>query len=519
VDVAHALVAFRGFPEDARVLQLRDGSKEPATSHGHHDAAPIADFYELGRNVGIALDGQYLVVDIDRDCPESRDLQARLNTLGTWSQKTPKGRHFLFYFSDGFRTENGPKNGKLRDKNGVPYGDIKALGYIVGPGSEVGGKVYQRENDADPIEAPAWVVDTAKAAFRYTAPTGTSPVGDRTGVPAGEHDDFLVSVAGFLRGRHGLGAEAIQRVLFGAVEALEGVDTSRPYRESDLARIARSVARKPAEIDSTVSSLLPTSWLRGSDVSIVGPPVRWWVRNFFPRGELVMLYGSGGIGKSSAGSWLASEVTNAGGTFAFVGVEEPFARFLGRAVLAGARRENIFGIPDPSALLLPRDADRLAEGIAQSGLGCLYIDSVYSHFEHFEGLNAAERSRRALAPLAEIAQRTGCTVVCVFHTNKGGEFLGSVEMVNVARHVLKASRSGDKPLRLDVKKTNLRMPDIALALVGEEMPLRDPATNEMQYEELDDGSIQEMTIVVPHRGDDIPVNAIDLEDVKEQKQE
>jgi len=493
----------RGIPFDARVTQLHDGAKEPTSAHGHHNNEPWSDFYALGRNVGIVLDGQYIALDIDRpDADEARFLAKRLDDEATWRQKTPHGRHWLFRVPAGFR----PGNGKLRDANGNPYGDIKTLGYIVAPGSEVGGTEYRIEIVTDPKPAPPWVLETATAAVRATRAAEAAASERRDQIPVGEHDNALAAILGQIA------RSATARLSQGALERIAAAlvrdagilapSTGRPYGPGDFKRLAESALRfGEARPIYDPAQVMAQGLVCGADVSPVGPVQRWWVHGFFPHAELVTVFGRGGIGKSTTGSWLAAEVTKKNGSIAWAGVEEPFHRFLGRAILAGGDRSRIFALPNPSKIRLPHDLPQIVAACKGAGIEVLYFDSIMSHFSHEDNENAAERARRVLGPVAEAAQAEGLMVVGIFHENKLGEFKGATEMIDVARHSVKAFRKRNGPLHLKVWKSNLHTPRYALTLVGEEVEYR--FGEHVQYEEQRDGSVEAARIIVPTLGPDL----------------
>lgn len=505
------LSSLSNFPKNAKLINLRDGTKVPTSLHGHKDAVPQGEFVQTGTNVGIVLDGMFLLVDIDHEeNDEARALSARVLEAAPRVHKTPRGRHFLFRT----QPEWSGNNNKLRDKNGNVYGDIKALGYAVGPGSKVDGTLYSVIHDVEPPLAPQWLLDMAtKPARAETA------LEERSGIPNGEHDHYFTSLAGFLRGRWGLTEKAILGVLAGGPQmALEDIDENRPYTERDFQRIAHSVARHAAKNTSELggADTLSPGVRSAQSIELVGPPIQWVVRGFIPRGELVLMYGPGGIGKSSMGSWLAAEANRLRLTFAYMGTEEPPSRFFGRAILAGARRDECFDILNPAKLKFPRDAETLRAMILESKIDFLYIDSIYTHFERNEGDNAAERARDALAPLLAIAHDTGCTIFGVFHTNKSGAFLGSTEMENVTRVLLEAKRKSSQTyLGIKVHKTNLYNPGKLMRLEGKEEIFRDEAGNS-QLEVLDTGEVVPLKIMVPKRipdVDDVPEeNEMDGED-------
>lgn len=455
------------------MFPLLPNSKIPLPgTHSHLDAVPVAAFEYDGGNYGISLEG-FVVVDFDRE--DKDGWKTRL--AGTWHQKTRRGEHFVFRVPANFTAKNCK----------FPAGDIKFRGYIVGPGSVVAGVSYVCDDSRDPEPAPQWLLD-------YVVEQSKVPTAeDGEHLPAITQDkgrnDSLTALGGLLR-RQGLGEDAIAKGLV----ALNKSIVEPPLPLSEIKHIARSVSHYEASQET--GPLVPDGWLSAADMSLVTPLVSWWEYGFVPKKQLVMVYAKGGTGKSTLGSWLAAKVTKAGGRFAVAAIEESFELFALRAVLDGGDKERILRIPNPSAVHFPRDASALAEAIRATRTDFVFFDAIFSHFEDKSGLNSAERARGALGPLAEVAQETGCTIMGVFHENKAETYLGSVEMLNVARTVLHLTRQEGKPMYARVVKTNYKHPHKYLRFDGEEMAASDPNTGDLQMEEDEKGTIRPATVFV-----------------------
>ena len=498
-------------PRDARLFALVPWTKRPRSEHAHLDAVPLDEFLALyiTGNYGIALDGQFLLVDKDRDDEVVQAFEARLPE--TWMQTTWKrGTHRIYRVPRGFEGKNGR----------WPGGEIKVNGYLVGPGSSVRDAdgfegTYTPISSVDPIEAPDWLLDMVRADVPRVEVKGV----DFDIMRDGFRDNELTSLGGFMRHK-GYSESFIAASLAGIVSS--GVVEQPPGREitaHDSARIAKSVSRyTPEGVDA--GRIAAADWICATDIKVIRPPIEWWQRGFFPKGDLVTLYGDSGVGKSSLASWVAAKVTAAGSAFLFIGVEEPFERFTGRALLCDppAVRAKLFAYRQGSRIMLPRDIPALREQVKLAGVEFIYFDSIYAHFERIQGENMAERARRCLGPLAEMAQELGVTVVGVFHENKEGDYLGSTEMVNVARVTLHATRKQGQPLLVSVHTTNLWDPEYALTFTGVEQPLVDRETGEVQQERLEDGTLVPMMVRVPVKGENRRWNDIragELEDESE----
>ena len=127
------------------------------------DTDQISTWFSTDRNIGIATgkfgDGQHLcVLDIDmkngKNGENSLDLLTIADDLpNTMENKTPSdvpGRHIVF------TTDKPFKNGVDVLGEGI---DIRAVGgYIVAPGSSIGGKFY-KANGKKPAELPSWLAE------------------------------------------------------------------------------------------------------------------------------------------------------------------------------------------------------------------------------------------------------------------------------------------------------------------------------------------------------------------------
>lgn len=524
--------AFSSLPLDARVFSLarpgtvlRDGKiatgKEPMPgTNGHHDAQPAAHVKQIG-NYGWSLDAQFLLVDFDVEHPNRAAWEAKLTP--TWMQQTRRGTHRVYRVPAGFTGRNRKIIVRGDDGQQAIIGDLKSRGYLVGPGSVVAGHVYAVLDARDPQIAPPWLLEMALE--QQAAPPGDEfqfkvdgTLQERHKIELGSNDDELIKIAGFLR-RRGFAEDAIAVMLYGVMNSgvLEQDPAKPPYTAADARRLARSASTWDPGADNEVDAAIrPEAWVNGADVSLVEAPVTYWLRRFVPKAALVLMYGPGGIGKTSWVSWLTALVSQAGGKVLHVGIEDPFRLFLARAVLHGADRSKFFSLQSASRLQFPRDAKKLYEAIIESGVDFVYLDSVYSHFGNVEGSPINERTRQSLGPLAEIAQITGCTIFGTFHENKGGTYMGSTEMVNVARCVLRASREERKPFRVKVDKTNdpAGPPDYFLEHEGIETVWTDPVTGETQMEEDDDGALTPIKLVLASAPKRVLKSAVRLDEIE-----
>lgn len=487
--------------DGARFVKLRPSSKRTFSEHGHLDARPWPIALAQDANYGLVLDGWGILVDFDHE--DHAGWRERLAaTPPLLRQRSMKGEHWVWRTPLGWRGRN-----RKFPEGAIRTGDVKSLGYFVGPGSTVKGWTYQLDElNPDAPTAPEWLMEYVTGFRESDAPDGGEGV-DRIVDGAGRHD-FLVRMGGSLR-RAGLTPAAIERALIPINETL----VEPPKTRAEVCTIAKSLSRYPTGGAEELGPLRPGGWVTAAEIVYAGDPVRWWLRGFVPRDELVMIYGKGGVGKSSFESWLAALITQRGGRVLFVGVEEPFRRFAWRASLNGADRNLLLSPEKASTITFPKDAQKLRESIELAGVDVVMFDSIYSHFGAMEGLNAAERARTVLGPLSEICKDLSVAIIGIFHENKAGALLGSVEMENVARYVLKASREAGKALRIDVHKTNLWNPGFAATFDGIEVEARDPDTGELQLEEVEEGKLEPLKLLVVERGVNIRSEGVTIDEI------
>ena len=518
----------------APLFPLQPNSKRPrAGSHGYKDAQVRAaddGWRSPDENYAIVMGHGLLCVDFDVQLTRYGEPWDLLPA--TWTVSTRRGRHMLYSTPHGW---SAPKaNIRFYAPDGSKAGEVKGASweYILGPGSERDGTTYELVSTLGPTAAPQWLLDyCTKQQPNQTLSGAVSAGTSQLVVPAESaaargsdciqdgagRDDFLAGLAGYGR-RWGLSERGLQRLLKGAIITGTVEQGDDPKTVADVRRIARSAARYEPEPTGVQVRLDGISC--AADIELVGPPTEWWIRGFIPHNELVMLYGAGGIGKSSFASFVACEVTK-NARFMFAGVEEPFARFAWRVALGGGNLDNLFSLDAASRLVLPGGVKLLEEVIAGTGIDFIYLDSVYTHFSSKEGQNTAERARQCLGPLAEMAQARKVTVLANFHENKAGDYLGSTEMINVARVVLHASRAKGRPLIVAADtagggKTNLVEPDYRLAFGGAVVPMADPKTGEVQCERMEDGSLMPQEILIAQRLEDIPVQSIEAGDLEDE---
>ncbi|GAA1071965.1 AAA family ATPase [Tsukamurella spumae] len=198
------------------------------------------------------------------------------------------------------------------------------------------------------------------------------------------------------------------------------------------------------------------TWVSGTDVK----PVRvdWWENYLIPRGCLTVPAGRGNAGKSTACAAWAAQATRQGETVAWLHSEEDRGMHITPKLLAadadlelvkfldvGIRMDD--GTISEAALQLPRDIDRLEEGLVEMGCRFVVFDALTSFKSSRMSANSGDDVRAFLEPIQRMAGRLNAVVLGIAHLGKDGErkardaVKGASEWTDVPRQVLAFHRN------------------------------------------------------------------------------
>jgi hypothetical protein len=299
------------------------------------------------------------------------------------------------------------------------------------------GKIYTAYGEQDDA---AWA-DTGLFAILE----GMKPKPKVTGhledpIPVGERNSRLTSIGGSLR-KQGLHFELIAAIL-----AKTNRESCRPPLEDDeVVRIAKSVSRyvpEPDEApgDMTVErerKLLPViSW---QDID-PAPAVEWLWEPYLPQGRLMMMAGSGGVGKSMAAATMALYVVQGrgpdgpieAGNVLWFAAEDDHSDVVARMEAAGANRADdrkVFFVDDTGMLFHADNQGHLQalkDTIEDLDISLVIFDPVRSFLGEKISWNKESDVRPPLERINKAAIATGATIVGIHHWNKGGDDHGAV---------------------------------------------------------------------------------------------
>jgi hypothetical protein len=192
-------------------------------------------------------------------------------------------------------------------------------------------------------------------------------------------------------------------------------------------------------------------------------PITWLWEGWIPDGNITLLAGDGGVGKSTFLAGLAARLSrgdgiNGGvpGNTLILSAEDSGAQIISpRLRAAGADLERVRELYRAredwdDSLTFPRDADVLAAAIRDFEAKLVILDPGNSHLD-VENSHSDLDVRRALGPLASVAMQERCAIVYLIHLNKasGATFRhrvnGTVGTINQARSVLGMAQHPDEP--------------------------------------------------------------------------
>lgn len=458
------------------VFPLRPRDKRPLSLHGFYDAtvdaAQIERWWEEAPHAGLAVaTGQasrLVVLDVDPRNGGNESLEAIRAQYGPLPE-TPEvitgggGKHYYFSL---------PPNEYLPSAKPWAGIDIKSEGgYVCAcPTVHPSGQRYlwreRRHPDAVNLApAPDWLISLLRDRMTRMvteAKTGTEPAPSEYG--EGRRNDALASLAGTMQ-RRGMSLDAIVAALLAENEA----KCRPPLPPAEVTAVARSVARYAPDSESVPD---PAARPRGlTTMSVAGavsedpPPIAWLIDGWLARGDIALLAGEPGAGKS----WLTLDLAVSGalgdpiwGRFScdeylkvlVVDEENPQDEVIRRLWCVGKahyvlesglvpRLDDNLVVTTPRqgfSFRRPESVAWLRQQIEQFRPDLLIFDSITALSTITEEKDAVSVRRFFHDHLAPLQSICGTTILLVHHTNKavyqkeqavsaGGMVRGSIDFL------------------------------------------------------------------------------------------
>ncbi len=265
---------------------------------------------------------------------------------------------------------------------------------------------------------------------------------------------------------------------------------------------------------------------------VVPERVEWLWEARIPRGKVTALDGDPGLGKSQTMTSVCARVTTGApmpdgsrgvppADVVICSAEDGIAdTIVPRLLAAGADLERVYTltIADEAGertIAIPDDLAHLEDAVVARSAALVVIDPLMAHLPSTVNSYRDQDVRRALAPLAALAERTGCAMVVIRHLNKmaGGNPLyrggGSIGIIGAARSGLLAASDPDDETGtrrvLAVMKSNLAPIAPALSYTIESVTVESPAgpiaTSRVAWGEVTEHTAAQL-LAVPANADD-----------------
>lgn len=202
--------------------------------------------------------------------------------------------------------------------------------------------------------------------------------------------------------------------------------------------------------------------------------IEWLVKEYIPKGQITLLAGDGGSGKTSVVCQIVASVSSGKSCFMledtiftnierqepqtvlFFSAEDSMQHVLKKRLrLNGAVMENIKSI-DPSDDRFERlkfDDPFLGELIKEHRPALVIFDPIQSFIPWKADLSKRNQVRQSLTNLIKYGEKYGCTFLIIVHTNKQSNVWGrkriadTADLWDAARSVLIAGETGEDNIR------------------------------------------------------------------------
>lgn len=470
-----------------KVFPLRENDKRPlfkgnAQAQGTTDLNQVHDIWTRypNANIGIATGDGLTVIDVDTIVSHGVDGESSLldyqGKKGFFNETlevtTPTGGKHYYYLTD---TEYSNKTGIL------PGVDVRGLGgYVVGPGSTINGTLYEAKQLTEPQRANSEVLQLLGACKKRE--TSTDPFEalekgySETLIPQGSRTDYLIKqCAQLCDGTKTL--ETMKKMIQVINETnLETPLTDRELEMEVFPSLERFKKHEVKKVD-------PETFIDPNKINLVSVSdikkerVEWLIPGYIPKGDITIIGGDGGLGKTSLWCNIASAISNGTpcvlqednsyiyprGEVIYFSGEDDTARVLrDRLEQNGANLDNIKTLPmNDDAFTSLSIGGALIEDLIEARRPMLVIFDPIQQFIKNTDMSKRNDMRQTMTNLSKLGNKYGTTFILVMHTNKRdkiGSFRDklsdSADLWDIARSVIALGRNQNNENFITHEKSN-----------------------------------------------------------------
>jgi hypothetical protein len=439
-------------PSPGKHPRTRNGFKDSTT-----DTGTIASWWRTWPSANVAIDcGKSGIVVVDVDVKKSANGKTSLEWLrqndpaafdSTLLIATPSGGyHYVF--------RGAIKSGQGTLGEGV---DVRSIdGYVLAPPSIAFGAYDENRLPVSGSQRPYEVIRPAPIVPfpQHLAPRArpdTIEFGsrefagpERDGIPYGEHRQSLLWFGWHLRSVQGLSVEAGLPIMRAYLAALDDYNPANPFSDRDLrgmlANVKPNIAAAPPPGPVTLFDAIESAH---TVIANAPQPRQAIISGLMIQGELHVIYGTDGVGKTTIAAYEVALVTRQGrDVLAFVSEDQP-RDFAIKVWHSGGDISRLHLYNAGRSLrefLLPKCKVDLEQMLAARPYGCVYFDSIGDMKSTDIRTNAADEARQMYGPLSSLAQQYNTAIVVTAHTNARDVLEGARQIRAKARVVARVER-------------------------------------------------------------------------------
>jgi hypothetical protein len=394
-------------------------------------------------NIAVILGHGLLALDIDGPDGHKAIADAGI-TIGpsTPTSMTGRGVHYLF-------------KGESNDMIGVlPKVDVRGKGIIVVPPSvHASGKQYRwlvPPDDIPPAPFGLWrLLSTDRQPTELPHPTSPDWVTEAmSGVTEGRRNATCTRLAGYFLGK-GVPADAVKQILL-----QWATRCAPPFNPREVLMSVESIFEREGPHNDDPKSLFDNLMTVRDLYTSTPNEHQWVVRDYLPRGGLVLLASAEKAGKSTLSYSLISCVTKGK---PFLGKESVKGAVLVLAVEEHAvdvkMRAMKFGIEDGDPVCFfvgdfppsPENYKELRDMIIARKFSLVILDTLGHHLAGIiESENDNIMMLKALKPWLRLARETNAAFLIIHHKGKGEQsYRGASAIGGIVDQILTLRDGGD----------------------------------------------------------------------------